>query len=97
MDRVVQSASDRRRHPAAAADVGSGWGRRPHEGWSLTAPERSPCASYGFHHGDNRAVRVAAERFGFVEVGRQRRHCRLDGEWVDWVTMELFADDYRGE
>lgn len=46
------------------------------------------------HHGDNQAVRAAAERLGFVEVGRQRRHCLLDGEWVDWVTMELFADQW---
>jgi len=44
------------------------------------------------HHGDNRAVRAAAERLGFVEVGRQRRHCLVDGQWVDWVTMERFAD-----
>lgn len=44
------------------------------------------------HHGDNAAVRAAAERLGFREVGRQRAHCLLDGAWVDWVTMELFAE-----
>lgn len=45
------------------------------------------------HHGDNAGVRRAAERLGFVEVGRQRAHCLLDGVWVDWVTMERFATD----
>ena len=43
------------------------------------------------HHGDNAGVRRAAERLGFVEVGRQREHCLLDGVWVDWITMELRA------
>ncbi|MEZ4403383.1 MAG: GNAT family protein [Kofleriaceae bacterium] len=46
------------------------------------------------HHGDNTAVRVAAERLGFREVGRQRAHTQLDGAWVDWVTLELFADEW---
>ncbi|MBP8805160.1 MAG: GNAT family N-acetyltransferase [Kofleriaceae bacterium] len=49
------------------------------------------------HHGDNVAVRTAAERLGFREVGRQRGHCLLEGAWVDWVTMELFAEDWRPE
>lgn len=47
------------------------------------------------HHGDNEVVHRAAARLGFVEVGRQRGHCQLDGvdgAWVDWVTMEVFAD-----
>lgn len=48
------------------------------------------------HHGDNAAVRAAAERLGFREVGRQRAHCLLDGGWVDWVTMELFAEEWLG-
>jgi RimJ/RimL family protein N-acetyltransferase len=45
------------------------------------------------HHGDNQVVRAGAEELGFREVGRQRAHCLVDGQWVDWVTMELFADD----
>ena len=44
------------------------------------------------HHGDNEVVHRVAARLGFVEVGRQRAHCLLDGAWVDWVTMEVFAD-----
>lgn len=44
------------------------------------------------HHGGNDPVHAGAVRLGFVEVGRQRRHCLLDGAWVDWVTMERFAD-----
>lgn len=46
------------------------------------------------HHGDNQVLRAGAERFGFREVGRQRAHCLIDGQWVDWVTMELFADEW---
>lgn|SRR6185503_12745899 len=46
------------------------------------------------HHGDNQVVRAGAERFGFREVGRQRAHCLVDGAFVDWVTMELFADQW---
>lgn len=46
------------------------------------------------HHGPNQAVRAGAERLGFVEVGRQRAHVRYDGAWVDWVTMERFAEGW---
>lgn len=46
------------------------------------------------HHGDNQVVRAGAERIGFREVGRQRAHCLVDDQWVDWVTMELFAAEW---
>jgi len=46
------------------------------------------------HHGDNAVVGRGAERMGFREVGRQRAHCLVDGQWVDWVTMELLAEDW---
>ncbi len=42
------------------------------------------------HIHDNDRIRRVVEALGFVEVGRQRAHCFVDGRWVDWVTMELF-------
>jgi L-amino acid N-acyltransferase YncA len=37
---------------------------------------------------DNAASRAAHVAAGFVEVGVQRRHGRLDGEWKDCVLVE---------
>jgi phosphinothricin acetyltransferase len=36
----------------------------------------------------NEASRAAHRAAGFVEVGVQRRHGRLDGEWKDCVVVE---------
>jgi L-amino acid N-acyltransferase YncA len=36
----------------------------------------------------NAASRAAHRAAGFVEVGVQRRHGRLDGEWKDCVVVE---------
>jgi L-amino acid N-acyltransferase YncA len=36
----------------------------------------------------NEASRAAHRAAGFVEVGIQRRHGRLDGEWKDCVVVE---------
>ena len=44
------------------------------------------------HHGFNKQARAVADSLGFTEVGRQREHCFIDGEWTDWVTMELWRD-----
>jgi phosphinothricin acetyltransferase len=37
---------------------------------------------------DNAASRAAHRSAGFEEVGVQRRHGRLDGEWKDCVLVE---------
>jgi phosphinothricin acetyltransferase len=46
---------------------------------------------------DNAASRAAHLAAGFEEVGVQRRHGRLDGEWKDCVLVERLlgeaADD----
>jgi L-amino acid N-acyltransferase YncA len=36
----------------------------------------------------NAASRAMHRAAGFTEVGVQRRHARLDGEWRDCVLME---------
>ena len=41
----------------------------------------------------SRAVHLAA---GFTEVGLQRRHGRLDGEWKDCVLVERLVGDAAG-
>ena len=42
---------------------------------------------------DNAASRAAHLAAGFEEVGVQRRHGRLDGEWKDCVLVELLLGD----
>jgi L-amino acid N-acyltransferase YncA len=45
----------------------------------------------------NAASRAAHRAAGFEEVGVQRRHGRLDGEWKDTVLVErLLGDAARG-
>jgi L-amino acid N-acyltransferase YncA len=45
---------------------------------------------------DNQASRAAHRAAGFDEVGIQRRHGRLDGQWKDCVLVErLFGDAAR--
>lgn len=47
---------------------------------------------------DNAASRAAHRAAGFTEVGIQRRHGRLDGEWKDCVLVErLLGDATRGD
>ena len=42
---------------------------------------------------DNAASRAVHRAAGFEEVGVQRRHGRLDGEWKDCVLVELLLGD----
>jgi phosphinothricin acetyltransferase len=42
---------------------------------------------------DNHASRAAHRAAGFIEVGVQRRHGRLDGEWKDCVLVERLLGD----
>jgi L-amino acid N-acyltransferase YncA len=42
---------------------------------------------------DNHASRAAHRAAGFQEVGIQRRHGRLDGEWKDCVLVERLIGD----
>ena len=45
---------------------------------------------------DNEASLAAHRAAGFVEVGVQRRHGRLDGEWKDCVLVERLIGDAAG-
>jgi phosphinothricin acetyltransferase len=42
---------------------------------------------------DNHASRAAHRAAGFDEVGTQRRHGRLDGQWKDCVLVERLVGD----
>ena len=42
---------------------------------------------------DNEASRAVHVSAGFEEVGIQRRHGRLDGEWKDCVLVERLLGD----
>jgi phosphinothricin acetyltransferase len=42
---------------------------------------------------DNAASRAVHRAAGFEEVGVQRRHARLDGEWKDCVLVERLLGD----
>ena len=44
---------------------------------------------------DNAASRAIHRAAGFEEVGIQRRHARLDGEWRDVVLVERLLGDAR--
>jgi phosphinothricin acetyltransferase len=52
------------------------------------------CEAAGYHKltsrvfADNGASRAVHRAAGFDEVGIQRRHGRLDGEWKDCVLVE---------
>jgi phosphinothricin acetyltransferase len=46
---------------------------------------------------DNQASRGAHRAAGFDEVGIQRRHGRLDGEWKDCVLVEKLLGDAAGQ
>jgi phosphinothricin acetyltransferase len=68
---------------------GSGLGR------GLLLALAAECERQGFYKltsrvfADNAASRAAHRGAGFVEVGIQRRHGRLDGVWKDCVLVEL--------
>jgi phosphinothricin acetyltransferase len=67
---------------------GQGLGRR------LLAELCAECERRGYYKltsrifTDNQASRAAHRAAGFEEVGIQRRHGRLDGEWKDCVLVE---------
>jgi L-amino acid N-acyltransferase YncA len=67
---------------------GAGVGRRLLEALAAEAARR------GYHKltsrvfASNAASRAMHRAAGFTEVGVQRRHARLDGEWRDCVLME---------
>jgi L-amino acid N-acyltransferase YncA len=77
-------------HPTAR---GHGLGRR------LLEALCSESARHGLHKltsrifSDNHPSRAAHRAAGFEEVGIQRRHGRLDGQWKDCVLVERLIGD----
>ena len=63
-------------------------------GVSLLEALVAACEQAGFYKltsrvfADNAASRAVHRAAGFEEVGIQRRHGRLDGEWKDCVLVE---------
>jgi RimJ/RimL family protein N-acetyltransferase len=44
----------------------------------------------------NAASRALARAAGFREIGLERRHARLDGEWRDCVPVERLLGEAEG-
>lgn len=88
-DRCVYSGVGEHAVYVAPSARGSGVGVR------LLRELAAECERQGFYKltsrvfADNAASRAAHRRAGFVEVGIQRRHGRLDGVWKDCVLVEL--------
>jgi L-amino acid N-acyltransferase YncA len=67
---------------------GQGLGRRLLEALAAEAGRRGLYKLTSRVFTTNAASRAAHRAAGFVEVGVQRRHGRLDGEWKDCVLVE---------
>lgn len=72
---------------------GQGLGRRLLEALSEEAQRRGLHKLTSRVFADNLASRAAHRAAGFVEVGIQRRHGQLDGEWKDCVLVEKLLGD----
>ena len=71
-----------------AAARGQGLGRRLLEALAVEAGRRGLYKLTSRVFMTNAASRAAHRAAGFVEVGVQRRHGRLDGEWKDVMVVE---------
>jgi L-amino acid N-acyltransferase YncA len=77
----------------AGAARGRGLGRRLLEALSEQAPEHGLYKLTSRIFTDNLASRAVHRAAGFEEVGIQRRHGRLDGEWKDCVLVERLVGE----
>ena len=52
------------------------------------------------HHVDLRALAfndgaiASYRKCGFVQEGRERERCRLDGQWLDDIIMGVLANEF---
>jgi phosphinothricin acetyltransferase len=67
---------------------GSGVGLTVLQALCATCEERGFWKLIGRIFANNVASRALCRKAGFVEVGIQRRHAKLDGEWRDVVIVE---------
>ena len=77
-------------HPDAR---GAGLGRRLLEALCAASEEAGLYKLTGRIFSDNAPSLAAHRAAGFEEVGVQRRHGRLDGEWKDCVLVEKLLGD----
>jgi L-amino acid N-acyltransferase YncA len=74
---------------------GQGVGRRLLDALAAEAQRRGLYKLTSRIFTSNAASRAVHRAAGFVEVGVQRRHGRLDGEWKDCVLVERLLGDAR--
>jgi phosphinothricin acetyltransferase len=92
-DRCVYSGVAEHAVYVSAAARGRGVGRALLEA-ACAAAERAGCHKLTSRvFTTNAASRAAHRAAGFEEVGVQRRHGRLDGEWRDCVLVERLLGD----
>lgn len=77
----------------ARAARGAGLGRALLEALAAEAAERGYYKLTSRIFAENEASRAAHRAAGFREVGVQRRHGRLDGDWKDCVLVERLVGD----
>ena len=77
----------------AAAARGRGLGRALLEALCSEAERRGYYKVTSKLFASNAASRAVHRAAGFTEVGVQRRHGRLDGEWRDCVLVERLLGD----
>jgi L-amino acid N-acyltransferase YncA len=87
-DRCVYSGVGEHTVYVEPAARGGGLGRRLLEALCAEAECRGMYKLTSRIFADNEASRAAHRAAGFIEVGIQRRHGRLDGAWRDCVLVE---------
>lgn len=80
----------------AGAARGRGAGRALLEALCQEAERRGYYKVVGRMFASNGASRALARAAGFREVGVERRHGRLDGEWRDCVPVERLLGEAAG-
>ena len=92
-DRCVYAGVGEHGVYVARAARGQAVGRRLLEALAVAAERAGIYKLTSRVFSDNGASRAAHLAAGFEEVGVQRRHGRLDGEWKDCVLVELLLGD----
>jgi L-amino acid N-acyltransferase YncA len=95
-DRCVYSGVGEYAVYVADAARGRGVGRALLEALCREAEARGHHKLVGRMFASNRASRALARAAGFREVGVERRHGRLDGEWRDCVPVERLLGEAAG-
>jgi len=95
-DRCVYAGVGEHAVYVAAAARGQGIGRALLEALCAEAERRAYYKLTARLFASNAASRAVHRAAGFTEVGVQRRHGRLDGEWKDCVLVERLLGEAAG-